>query len=230
MKSQPELTDVNTDQEDHGLESYITVDRDRPRALHLTNGQIDNTLYDAFGQRQVSTIYKETNQYKVVMEVDPRFYAGSHGPGRCLCEQSAPRPRPPWLRRRLHRRGDDSGHPVEPGRGDPRRPDRRDRRHPRRIDARHAAAAAVATTRAAVLATPEGSTPSTTGPSGRIGPPQQPRTGAAPPVANNAPGSANVAGQPGVPGPRRRAPWRWGPRPWPAPQRRRAAPPRRAWR
>jgi multidrug efflux pump len=73
MKKQPALVDVNTDQEDHGLDSFITVDRDASARLHLTNNQIDNTLYDGFGQRQVSTIYKETNQYKIVMEVDPSF-------------------------------------------------------------------------------------------------------------------------------------------------------------
>ncbi len=73
MKRQPIMTDVNTDQEDHGLESYVRIDPDRSGALHMTNTNIDNNLYDAFGERQVSTIYKETNQYKIVMEADPRF-------------------------------------------------------------------------------------------------------------------------------------------------------------
>ena len=73
MKSQPALTDVNTDQEDHGLETYVTVDRDKAAALSLTSNQIDQTLYDGFGEREVSTIFKETNQYHVIMEVDPRF-------------------------------------------------------------------------------------------------------------------------------------------------------------
>ncbi len=73
LKRDPALTDVNTDQEDHGLESFVTVDRDTAGRLGITNTAIDNTLYDAFGQRQVSTIYRETNQYKVVMEADPRF-------------------------------------------------------------------------------------------------------------------------------------------------------------
>ena len=73
MKLQPALTDVNTDQEDHALDSFVTVDHDKAARLGLTNTAIDNTLYDAFGQRQVSTIYKDTNQYRVIMEADPRF-------------------------------------------------------------------------------------------------------------------------------------------------------------
>ncbi len=73
LKSEPALTDVNTDQEDHGLESFVTIDHDKAARLGLTNAAIDTTLYDAFGQRQVSTIYKDTNQYKVVMEAAPRF-------------------------------------------------------------------------------------------------------------------------------------------------------------
>ena len=73
LKTQPSLVDVNTDQEDHGLDSFVTVDRDASARLGVTNTAIDNTLYDAFGQRQVSTIYKETNQYKIVMEAAPRY-------------------------------------------------------------------------------------------------------------------------------------------------------------
>ena len=68
LKSQPSLTDVNTDQEDHGLESYVNVDRDRAAQLGLTAQEVDNTLYDAFGQRQVATIYQAQNQYHVIME------------------------------------------------------------------------------------------------------------------------------------------------------------------
>jgi multidrug efflux pump len=73
MKLQPVLTDVNTDQEDHALQSFVTINRDKAAKLGLTDTQVDNTLYDAFGQRQVSVIYKDTNQYRVVMEADPRF-------------------------------------------------------------------------------------------------------------------------------------------------------------
>ncbi|HEY1447504.1 MAG TPA: efflux RND transporter permease subunit [Caulobacteraceae bacterium] len=73
MKLAPALTDVNTDQEDHALDSLVSVDRDASARLGLTNIQVDNTLYDAVGQRQVLVIYKDTNQYRVVMEADPRF-------------------------------------------------------------------------------------------------------------------------------------------------------------
>ena len=73
MKAQPSLVDVNTDQADHGLESFVRIDHDRAQRLGLTNRAIDNVLYDAFGQRQVSTIYRDTNQYHVVMEVAPEF-------------------------------------------------------------------------------------------------------------------------------------------------------------
>ena len=68
MKTNPVLTDVNTDQEDHGLESFVNVNRDTAAQLGLTAQEVDNTLYDAFGQRQVSTIYKAQNQYHVIME------------------------------------------------------------------------------------------------------------------------------------------------------------------
>ncbi|MGB8278539.1 MAG: efflux RND transporter permease subunit [Methylovirgula sp.] len=68
------LTDVNTDQQQKGLETDVTIDRDTAGRLGVTPLQIDNTLYDAFGQRQVSTIYSALNQYHVVMEVAPRYW------------------------------------------------------------------------------------------------------------------------------------------------------------
>jgi multidrug efflux pump len=73
LKTQAALADVNTDQLDHGLESFVTVDRDKAGRLGVTNTNLDNTLYDAFGERQVSTIYQETNQYYVVMEAAPAY-------------------------------------------------------------------------------------------------------------------------------------------------------------
>ena len=73
MNSQWELEDVNSDQQDHGLQSFVTIDHDKATALGLNNTQIDNTLYDAFGQREVSTIYEDINQYHVVMEVAPQW-------------------------------------------------------------------------------------------------------------------------------------------------------------
>jgi len=67
----PELRDVNSDQQMHGLESALIVDRDTASRLGVSMQAIDNTLSDAFGQREVSTIYKGLNQYYVVLEVMP---------------------------------------------------------------------------------------------------------------------------------------------------------------
>jgi len=69
----PELRDVNSDQQMHGLQSSIVIDRDTAGRLGVAVQDIDNTLGDAFGQRQVSNIYKGLNQYHVVMEVAPEF-------------------------------------------------------------------------------------------------------------------------------------------------------------
>jgi multidrug efflux pump len=68
------LTDVNSDQQNKGLESNLVIDRDAAAQLGITVSQIDNTLYDAFGQRQVSTIYVARNQYHVIMEVAPQYW------------------------------------------------------------------------------------------------------------------------------------------------------------
>ena len=73
MQAQWELEDVSTDQQDHGLQSYITVDQAKAAALGLNNTAIDNVLYDAFGQRDVSTIYEDVNQYHVVMEIAQKY-------------------------------------------------------------------------------------------------------------------------------------------------------------
>jgi multidrug efflux pump len=70
----PELTDVNSDQQQNGLETDLVIDRATASRLGITASQIDNTLYDAFGQRQVSTIYNALNQYHVIMEVAPQFW------------------------------------------------------------------------------------------------------------------------------------------------------------
>jgi multidrug efflux pump len=67
------LTDVNSDQQQKGMETDLVIDRDTASRLGITPAQIDNTLYDAFGQRQVSVIYSAINQYHVVMEIDPRY-------------------------------------------------------------------------------------------------------------------------------------------------------------
>ncbi len=69
----PELRDVSTDQQNQGLETQLVIDRDTASRLGITTQVIDNTLYDAFGQRQVSTIDTQMNQYHVVLEVAPEF-------------------------------------------------------------------------------------------------------------------------------------------------------------
>jgi multidrug efflux pump len=74
LQKLPQLTDVNLDQQQKGLENELVIDRATAARLGLTVSQIDNTLYDAFGQRQVSTIYAAQNQYHVVMEVAPEFW------------------------------------------------------------------------------------------------------------------------------------------------------------
>jgi multidrug efflux pump len=74
LSHSPVLTDVNSDQQQSGLETDLVIDRATAKRLGITTSQIDNTLYDAFGQRQVSTIYNPLNQYHVVMEVAPQFW------------------------------------------------------------------------------------------------------------------------------------------------------------
>jgi len=73
LSKQPELRDVASDLQDQGLGSQLVIDRDTASRLGIAVADIDNTLYDAFGQRQVSTIFTQLNQYHVVMEVGPNF-------------------------------------------------------------------------------------------------------------------------------------------------------------
>jgi multidrug efflux pump len=74
LSEQPELADVNSDQQNKGLQTTLTIDRQKASRLGLTTQLIDATLYDAFGQRQVSTIYAPLNQYHVIMEVAPEYW------------------------------------------------------------------------------------------------------------------------------------------------------------
>ncbi len=74
LQKDPTLTDVSSDQQEAGLETEVTIDRATASRLGITASQIDNTLYDAFGQRSVSTIFNALNQYHVVMEVAPRYW------------------------------------------------------------------------------------------------------------------------------------------------------------
>ena len=69
----PELRDVSTDQQDQGLSETLVIDRDTASRLGISASAIDQVLYDAFGQREVSTMYTGLNQYFVVMEVDPQY-------------------------------------------------------------------------------------------------------------------------------------------------------------
>jgi multidrug efflux pump len=70
------LTDVNTDQQDNGVEAYVDVDRDSAARLGVNLRDVDNALYDSFGQRQVANIYEDLNQYTVVMETAPEYSRG----------------------------------------------------------------------------------------------------------------------------------------------------------
>ncbi|HEY2188583.1 MAG TPA: efflux RND transporter permease subunit, partial [Caldimonas sp.] len=76
MKAEPVLTDVDTDQQDNGVETLVDVDRTSASRLGLTSAAIDSALYNAFGQRQVATIYDELNQYHVIMEWAPSYAQG----------------------------------------------------------------------------------------------------------------------------------------------------------
>jgi multidrug efflux pump len=76
LKTRPELTDVDTDQAENGVETMVQVDRESASRLGLTSADVDAALYDAFGQRSVATIYDELNQYKVIMEWAPDYTRG----------------------------------------------------------------------------------------------------------------------------------------------------------
>jgi multidrug efflux pump len=73
MKGSSALLDVDTDQEENGVETMVTVDKESAARLGVSSRDVDNALYNAFGQRQVATIYGELNQYKVIMQVAPRY-------------------------------------------------------------------------------------------------------------------------------------------------------------
>ena len=74
LRAQPQLADVVSNQEDNGLAVYVNIDRDSAARLGISVGTVDNALYDAFGQRIVSTIFTQANQYRVIMEADPKTY------------------------------------------------------------------------------------------------------------------------------------------------------------
>jgi multidrug efflux pump len=74
LRQRPELSDVVSNQEDNGLAVQVTIDRDSAARLGISVGTVDNALYDAFGQRIVSTIFTQSNQYRVILEADPASY------------------------------------------------------------------------------------------------------------------------------------------------------------
>ena len=74
LRQQSELADVVSNEEDNGLAAYVTIDRDSAARLGISVGTVDNALYDAFGQRIVSTIFTQSNQYRVILEADPSSY------------------------------------------------------------------------------------------------------------------------------------------------------------
>ena len=76
LRSLPQLADVASDLQDQGLQAYVDIDRATASRLGVTPGAIDNALYNAFGQRLISTIYTQTSQYRVVLEVKPEFKKG----------------------------------------------------------------------------------------------------------------------------------------------------------
>jgi multidrug efflux pump len=75
MRELPALQDVATDQQDFGFRTFVRVDRERAEALGVTMQNVQDVLYDSFGQRQISTIFSQSNQYRVVLEADPAWQA-----------------------------------------------------------------------------------------------------------------------------------------------------------
>jgi multidrug efflux pump len=93
MEKIPQMAQVNSDQQNKGLETDITIDRDTAARLGINVAQIDSTLYDAFGQRQVSTIYNPRNQYHVVMEASPQYWQNAESLKDVYVSQSGGTPR-----------------------------------------------------------------------------------------------------------------------------------------
>jgi multidrug efflux pump len=79
LRTLKELTDVNSDQQDRGLQAVLDIDRATASRLGVTPQMIDNTLYDAFVQRQVSTMYTQLNQYHVIMELESQYWQNPEG-------------------------------------------------------------------------------------------------------------------------------------------------------
>ncbi len=89
LREQPELTDVSSDQQDKGLRASLIIDRDTASRLGITPQIIDDTLYNAFGQRQVSTIFTQLNQYRVVLGIRPDLQQGLDALGKIYLRSAA---------------------------------------------------------------------------------------------------------------------------------------------
>jgi multidrug efflux pump len=76
LRASPQLADVASDLQDRGLQAYVEIDRNTASRLGITPAAIDNALYNAFGQRMISTIFTQSNQYRVVLEVQPEYRKG----------------------------------------------------------------------------------------------------------------------------------------------------------
>jgi multidrug efflux pump len=94
MRKLPELTDVNSDQQNKGLESNLTIDRPTATRLGVSPATLDNILYDAFGEREIARTYSPMNQYFVVMEVTPEFWQTPDGLNKIYVASSAGTPIP----------------------------------------------------------------------------------------------------------------------------------------
>ncbi|HWK46560.1 MAG TPA: multidrug efflux RND transporter permease subunit [Stellaceae bacterium] len=88
LRKQPALIDVASDQQTGGLQAMVRIDRDAAARLGVSVQTVDDTLYDAFGQRQISTIYTQLNQYHVILEVDPSFRLDPNALGQIYVKSS----------------------------------------------------------------------------------------------------------------------------------------------
>ncbi len=94
LRELPQLTDVASDLQDRGLQAYIDVDRDAASRLGISIADIDDALYSAFGQRQISTLFTQTSQYRVVLEMDPRLVSGPAALGDVYVDSASGQPVP----------------------------------------------------------------------------------------------------------------------------------------
>ncbi|MFN5559545.1 MAG: multidrug efflux RND transporter permease subunit [Opitutaceae bacterium] len=94
LQSQPELADVASDQQTRGLQAFVEIDRDAASRLGVSVADIGDALYNAYGQRQISTLFTQASQYRVVLEVDPRLAQGPAALEQLYVNSSSGRPVP----------------------------------------------------------------------------------------------------------------------------------------